>query len=160
LVGLNVNPRDVREEPRGPEDLVRLHTRRDPEQVLAGPDGHHDLFQGGVPRSLPDAVDRAFDLPRAVLDGDQRVGHGVAQIVVAGAGGCRPPGSPAPAPGGGLPAPPPPGASHPPGCRDFGRPGPPPRSPPPRRRTCSRSPIATRPPGRTRRPRNTLERGA
>ena len=44
---------------------------------------HHDLFERGVAGPLADAVDGAFDLPRAGVDAGQRVGHRHAEIVVA-----------------------------------------------------------------------------
>ena len=44
---------------------------------------HDDLFQRAVAGPLADAVDGAFDLAGAVLDGRQAVGHGQAQVVVA-----------------------------------------------------------------------------
>ena len=44
---------------------------------------HDDLFERAVAGALADAVDGAFDLPRAGFDGRQRVGHRQAQIVVA-----------------------------------------------------------------------------
>ena len=53
------------------------------EAVAAGLDGHDDLFERSVAGALADAVDGALDLPRAGLDGGQRIGHGQAQIVVA-----------------------------------------------------------------------------
>ena len=42
-----------------------LHPRLHAEEVLAGAERHHDLFERGVARALADAVDRALDLPRA-----------------------------------------------------------------------------------------------
>ncbi len=50
---------------------------------MPGLQGHDDLFEGGVSGPLADAVDRAFDLPGAGLDGGQTVGDGQAQVVVA-----------------------------------------------------------------------------
>ena len=51
--------------------------------VVPRPQRHHDLFQRAVAGPLADAVDRALDLPGAVLDGGQAVGDGQAQVVVA-----------------------------------------------------------------------------
>ena len=51
--------------------------------VAAGAQGHDDFFQRAVAGPLAEAVDRAFDLAGAVLDGGQAVGHGQAQVVVA-----------------------------------------------------------------------------
>ncbi len=52
-------------------------------EIVARAQGHHDFFERAVAGPLADAVDRAFDLPGAVFDARQAVGHGQAQIVVA-----------------------------------------------------------------------------
>src|SRR5216117_1038890 len=83
LVRLDVDARDVREEPRGLEDLLGLHARVDAEEVLASAKRHHDLLERRVPRPLADPVDGALDLPRPVHDGRQRVGDRLAEVVVA-----------------------------------------------------------------------------
>ena len=51
--------------------------------IGAGLDRHHDFFQRGVARPLPDAVDGGLNLTRATLDARQRVGDGETQIVMA-----------------------------------------------------------------------------
>src|SRR6266581_6879720 len=66
LVRLDVDARDVGEEPRGAEDLLGLDTGLHPEEVLAGAERHDDLLEGGVARPLADTVDGALDLTRAV----------------------------------------------------------------------------------------------
>ena len=63
--------------------MRRVDADRVGQHVAARLDGHHDLFQRGVAGALADAVDGAFDLPRAGADAGQRVGHGQAQVVVA-----------------------------------------------------------------------------
>ena len=52
-------------------------------EVVAGAQGHDDLFERAVARPLAQAVDRALDLSRPGLDGGQAVGHGHPQVVVA-----------------------------------------------------------------------------
>ncbi len=51
--------------------------------IVARAQGHDDFLQRRVAGALADAVDGAFDLPRAVFDGRQRIGDGQAQIVMA-----------------------------------------------------------------------------
>jgi hypothetical protein len=51
--------------------------------VLPHAHRHDDLFERGVAGPLADAVDRAFDLARAVFDRGQAVGDRQAQVVVA-----------------------------------------------------------------------------
>ncbi len=51
--------------------------------VVAHIDRHHDFFQRGIACPLADAVDGAFDLPRAAGDAGQRVRHRHAEIVMA-----------------------------------------------------------------------------
>ena len=53
------------------------------EERVARLQRHHDFFERAVAGALADAVDRAFDLPRAGDDGRQAVGHRHAEIVVA-----------------------------------------------------------------------------
>jgi len=50
--------------------------------IAARMHGHHHLFQGGVARAFADAVYGTFDLPRAALNGRQRIGHRQAQVIV------------------------------------------------------------------------------
>src|SRR5207248_2790900 len=83
LVRLHVDAGDVREQPRGAEDLFRLHAGLGAEVVLASVQRHHDFFERGVAGPLADTVDGALHLPRAVHDARQRVGHRLAEIVVA-----------------------------------------------------------------------------
>ncbi len=44
---------------------------------------HHDFFERGVAGALADAVDGAFDLPRAAAHAGQRIRHRHAEIVMA-----------------------------------------------------------------------------
>ena len=53
------------------------------EEVLAGPDSHHNFFQRGIAGPLADAVDGAFHLPGAPDHGFQAIGHRQTQIVMA-----------------------------------------------------------------------------
>ena len=52
-------------------------------KILPRAQRHHYFFQRAIAGPFADAVDRAFNLPGAVLDAGQAVGHGQAQIVVA-----------------------------------------------------------------------------
>src|SRR5581483_4786658 len=61
----------LRDDARLAVELIAAHLHR-----------HDNLFQRGVARALPDAVDGAFDLPRAVPHARQRVRDRHAQIVV------------------------------------------------------------------------------
>src|SRR5262245_15267125 len=83
LVGLHVHTGDVRQEPRGPEDLLRPHPGLDAEEVLPRPQRHHDLLERGVAGPLADPVDGALDLAGAVHEGRQRVRHRLPEVVVA-----------------------------------------------------------------------------
>ena len=53
------------------------------QHVVAHAHRHHDLFQRGIAGALADAVDGAFDLPRARLHAGERIGDRHAEIVVA-----------------------------------------------------------------------------
>ena len=53
------------------------------EEVVARPQRHHDFFQRAIAGAFADAVDGAFDLPRARDHGGEAVGHRQAEIVVA-----------------------------------------------------------------------------
>ena len=83
LVRLDVHAGDGREQARRLEDLLRPHLGVGLEEVPPRLEGHHDLFEGGVAGPFPDAVDGALDLPRSRPNGRQRVGHRLAEIVVA-----------------------------------------------------------------------------
>src|SRR5207247_10384860 len=56
LVRLDVDARDVREEPRGLEDLLGPNARVDAKEGLAGPERHHDLLERRVARARSDPV--------------------------------------------------------------------------------------------------------
>ena len=84
LVRLDGEPGQVADEPARGGDLLRLDAARELLELRwARPQGHHDLLEGGVAGPLAEPVDRDLDLPRAGLDGRQRVGRGEAQVVVA-----------------------------------------------------------------------------
>ena len=51
--------------------------------IAAGSQRHDDFFERAVAGPFADAVDGAFDLAGAVLDGGQAVGDGQAEVVVA-----------------------------------------------------------------------------
>eukprot|EP00982_Pelagococcus_subviridis_P002555 19486-Pelagococcus_subviridis.AAC.2 len=102
-----VNARLVREGVGADDRLVRLHAH--PGEILhhlaarvdvhgvdarersvdgrfilpAEPDGHRDFFEARVARALPDAVDGALHLPRAVRDARERVRGGQSEVVLA-----------------------------------------------------------------------------
>src|SRR6266498_5221676 len=82
LVGLHVDARDMREELRGPVDLLAADLGVDLEEVATGLQRHHDLLEGRITCPLPDAVDGALDLPGARPDASQRVGHRLPEVVV------------------------------------------------------------------------------
>ena len=82
LVRLHREAGDAGNHFRGADDLRGVDPRVAAEHVLAGAHRHHDFFQRGIARPLAQAVDRAFDLTRAGLDGGQGVGHGEAEIVM------------------------------------------------------------------------------
>ena len=84
LVGLDGEPGEVADQPRGRGQLLGLDAGRELRE-LAGPrpEGHHDLLQGGVAGALAEAVDRDLDLAGAGLDRGERVRRREAQVVVA-----------------------------------------------------------------------------
>ena len=83
LVGLNHQPGQVGQQPARRVDLPRVDAGLEAEQVLAGVQRHHDFLERGVAGPFADPVDRALNLTRAVLNGDQRIGHRQPQVVVA-----------------------------------------------------------------------------
>src|SRR5437773_1687415 len=64
-------------------DLRRVDAGLDTETVVADTQGHDDLLQCGVPRTLADPVHCALDLPDPGLDSSEGVGHSEAEVVVA-----------------------------------------------------------------------------
>ena len=74
----------ARDQARGLDNLARVQSAFKPaEEIVARFEGHDDFLHGGVAGALANAVDRAFDLPRPVAHGGQRVGHGQTEIIVA-----------------------------------------------------------------------------
>ena len=67
----------------GPHQFGRVQSGADAVDLGSGVKRHDHFLEGGVARSLADAVDRHFDLARAGLDRRQRVRGGAAEIVVA-----------------------------------------------------------------------------
>src|SRR3954469_7427845 len=71
-------------QPGGFHDLSRVDIASElSEEIAPGAKGHDNLFEGGVARSLPNSVDGAFDLPRAVAHGREGIRYREAQIVMA-----------------------------------------------------------------------------
>ena len=72
LVRLRPDARDAGQEIAGRTQLFGVDRR-----PVGGPqprqhaEGHHDLFEGGVPRALTDAVQGTLHLPRTVLEGGE-----------------------------------------------------------------------------------------
>ena len=83
LVGLHHHPRQVGHQAAHLVELSGVHVGAQAEEVVAGPDAHHHLFQRGVARPLADAVDGALHLAGAGVDGGHAVGYRQAQVVVA-----------------------------------------------------------------------------
>ena len=83
LVALHLDAGHVGHQPAGGHQPPGVDVRVGMIEIVAGPQGHDDLFQRAVAGPLAQAVDRALDLPGAGLDGGQAVGHGHAQVVVA-----------------------------------------------------------------------------
>ena len=83
LVGLDSHAGDAADHPASAVDLGRVGVDLDAEVVFPGVQTHDDLFDGGVAGPFADAVDAALHLACAEFHGDQAVGHGQAQIVVA-----------------------------------------------------------------------------
>ena len=83
LVALHLHAGDVRDQPAGRHQPLRVDARVGVVIILPRAHRHHDFFERAVAGPFADAVDRALDLPRAVFDAGQAVGHGQAQIVVA-----------------------------------------------------------------------------
>src|SRR5450631_3438791 len=71
LVRLDAYADDLGEQLARRKELLRLDARRVGEPVGAGLQDHDDLLERAVASPLADAVDRALDLTRAVLDGAQ-----------------------------------------------------------------------------------------
>ncbi len=53
------------------------------QRITAHAQRHHDLLHRRIAGALANAIDGAFDLPRAALDPRERVGDRKAQIVMA-----------------------------------------------------------------------------
>ncbi len=83
LVGLHHHAGVAADHVAAAVDLLGDDVAIDLVHLMAGVEGHGDLFQAGVAGPLADAVDRHLDLARAVLDAGQRVGRGQTQVVVA-----------------------------------------------------------------------------
>ena len=62
---------DVRHEPARRIQPGRVDPGFDAEEILAGPDGHHDFLERTVAGAFADAVDRTFDLSGAGLHGGE-----------------------------------------------------------------------------------------
>jgi hypothetical protein len=64
-------------------DLRRVDPRLERQDVIPDPHRHDDFLKRGIASALAKAVDRAFDLAGARLDGGQGVGGRHAKVVVA-----------------------------------------------------------------------------
>src|SRR5690606_20274833 len=89
LVYLHACAGDVLHQFAGADDVGGVDAALEREHVGAGFDRHDDFFQRRVAGTFADAVDGAFDLAGTVSDGDQRVGGGQSQIVLAVGGDDR-----------------------------------------------------------------------
>src|SRR5579862_1408275 len=84
FVALNVNAGERRNQARRRDDALGIDFRViAAEKILARAQRHYDFFERRIPRALADAVDRTFDLARAVLHAGETVRDGQSQIVVA-----------------------------------------------------------------------------
>ena len=84
--GLVVLHREVRrrgDEFRGAGQHGGVDAGGERQHVAPGADRHDDLLERGVAGALADAVDGAFDLPRAALEPGQGVGDRKPEVVVA-----------------------------------------------------------------------------
>ncbi len=82
LVVLHREGRDRRHEFRRPGQQLGVYAGMEGQNIGARPHRHDDFLQRGVAGALADAVDRAFDLPRAAAHAGERIGDGQPQIVV------------------------------------------------------------------------------
>ncbi len=83
LVALDEKPRQGADQLAAGHDVTGVDPGVEAEEVFPGAERHDDFLHGGVAGPFADAVDGAFHLPGAGLDGGQRIGHRQAQIVVA-----------------------------------------------------------------------------
>ncbi len=83
FVGRDLDAEHVGHQPAGAVQLAGVHVRVHAEEIGARAQGHHHLFQRGVPGPLADSVDGAFHLAGAVQNAIQRVRHRHPQIVMA-----------------------------------------------------------------------------
>ena len=74
---------------RGARQHLGVDAGPERHHVVAHPHRHHDLFERGVAGALADAVDGAFDLPRAGAHAGERIRHRHAEIVMAVHGKAR-----------------------------------------------------------------------
>ena len=82
LVGRHPNAHQPADQPAGRDDFAGLDPGVQIKVVPPGPQGHDDLFERGIARPLPQAVEGALGLAGAVLQRGQGIGHGHAQIIV------------------------------------------------------------------------------
>ncbi len=72
-----------RDELRGARQHGRVDAGPERHHVVAHLHRHHDFFERGVAGAFADAVDGAFDLPRAGAHAGERIRHRHAEIVMA-----------------------------------------------------------------------------
>ena len=83
LVSWRVHTCNARDETRCRIQAGRINSGFDVEKLSPGLDRHDDLFKAAVACTFADTVDRAFNLPRARVNGGQAISDGHAQIIVA-----------------------------------------------------------------------------
>ncbi len=83
LVARNRHAGDAREQAARREQALGVDAGVQAVDAFTRLQRHHDFLERAVARALADAVDRAFDLPRAATHGHQAVGHGQTEVVVA-----------------------------------------------------------------------------
>ena len=83
LIGLHWHARDLAQHLAGRENLFADHAGLVGEAIRPNSHGHHNFFQGCIPRPLSNSIDRALDLSRSRGHRRQRIGYGHSQIVVA-----------------------------------------------------------------------------
>ena len=82
FVSLNRNTSHMADQPAGRIEPTRLNSGLQAEIIVPGSQCHHNFFQRPVTRTLPNSVNRAFNLPSTLLHSGQTVGHSQAQIVM------------------------------------------------------------------------------
>ncbi len=74
LVALHVDAGDARDQPAGRAQAFGVDRGADQKVIRACMHGHHDFLEGAIAGPFAQAVDGAFDLASAFLEGGQAVG--------------------------------------------------------------------------------------